>query len=107
MPAPASAAAPPAPPPQAMKIISVPKQVKRTRVVGLKVASTEHHGLQPMSSEQKKAASSMLAGFAERERKARELAAARNQLEAYIINTRAKLDDDELIIKVRAACSPR
>jgi hypothetical protein len=76
-------------------------QVKRSRVVHLKVTNVEHHGIQPMSSEHKASITTELAGFAKREKQAREVAATRNDLEAYIINTRSKLEDDELIIKVQ------
>jgi hypothetical protein len=59
-----------------------------------------------MTAEQKRATAEMLQGFAKREKQAREVAAARNELEAYIINTRSKLEDDEFIRRVRCDIAP-
>jgi hypothetical protein len=63
-------------------------------VVNLKVADVQHHGIPPMTAEQKQATAEMLQGFAKREKQAREVAAVRpafgavlHQMTMYVDHT--------------------
>lgn len=56
----------------------------------------QYHGIPPMPEAQKKKSAVRLAEFAAREAAKREVEKARNELESYIVNTRSKLNDDEI-----------
>ena len=77
-------------------------QVTRRKVLPLKLA-VEYHGVPPMTAEAKAKGKARLAVFAAREKEKRAVEKARNELESYIVNTRSKLNDDE-IAEVRACC---
>jgi hypothetical protein len=71
-------------------------QVTRRVVLPLKLA-VEHHGIPPLSPEAKKASRALLAEYAQREAAKRQVEKARNELESYIVSTRSKLGDDDII----------
>ena len=78
-------------------------QVMRPRVVALQIGE-EWHGLPAMTAEQKEESVELLRVFAASERARAAAAMAKNTLEAYIINTRSAINNDEDVAAVR--CSP-
>ena len=71
-------------------------QVLRKVTLPLKL-DMQHHGIPPMPTAQKKASAARLEEFARKEAVKREVERARNELESFIVNTRSKLGDDEIV----------
>lgn len=78
------------------------KEEKRVHRVSLKV-SAETPVLKPFNSTQIKDSKTVLKGYEEREETIRQRASAFNGLEAYIYNTREKLENNE---EVKAVTTP-
>jgi hypothetical protein len=79
---------------QVTRRVSVPLQVQ-----------VKHHGIPPLTAKDKEASQKLLDEFSKREAEKRKTDQARNELESYIVNTRSKLDDDE-IVEVRRQHHP-
>lgn len=68
----------------------------KTVSVPLKV-QVKHHGIPPLTAKEKEASQKLLDEFLKREAEKRKTDKARNELESYIVNTRGKLDEEEIV----------
>lgn len=76
-------------------------QVTRRVSVPLKV-DVKHLAIPPLTAESKAASQKLLEEYSKREAAKRRMEQARNDLESYIVNTRGKLDDED-VVSVRLA----